>query len=166
MIVARDRNHTAMGRRSGRIGVFEHIAAAIDPGAFAIPESKYAIRLGTGEQANLLGSPKRICRQFFIDARPKDNLLPVQMLPGLPERLVERAEWRTAITRNKARGAQTCDAVTLSLQHWQSHQGLITIHERTPLFKGVLVIQRYTTQRAGEIGVKRSVHFEAISLSQ
>ena len=166
VIVASDRNHTAMGRRSGRIGVFEHIATAIDAGAFAIPESKYAIGIGTGEQSDLLGSPNRIGRQFFIHARPKNNLLPVQMLPGLPECLIERAEGRPAITRNKASGAQTCDPVTLTLQHRQSHQGLIAVHKRTPMFKGVLVIQRYTKQRAGEFSVKRSVHFEAMSLSQ
>ena len=149
VIVASDGDHAAMWRRSGRIGMFKDIATAIDSRAFAVPETKYAIGIGTGEQADLLGSPNCVGRQFFIDARPKDNLLAVQMLAGLPERLVERAEWRTAITRNKASGAQACNAVSLTLQHWQSNQGLIAVHKRTPMFKGVLVIQRYTTQRTG-----------------
>ena len=149
VIVASDGNHAAMWRRSGRVGMFEHIAAAIDSGAFAVPETKHAIGIGTGKQANLLGSPNGVGRQLFIDARSKNNLLAVQMLAGFPECLIERAEGRTAITRNEASGAQACDAVTLSLQHRQPHQGLITVHEGTPMFEGVLVIQRHTTQRAG-----------------
>ena len=49
VVVGRKREHAAVFRGARRIAVFEHIATAIDPGAFAVPHRKHAVVLGAGK---------------------------------------------------------------------------------------------------------------------
>ena len=75
MVVAAQHQNAAVGIGSGSVGVPDDVAAAVDTGGFAIPDTEYAVVLWIGPQIDLLGAPNCRRRQILVDARLKDNLL-------------------------------------------------------------------------------------------
>ena len=67
MVVAGQRNHAAVARSAGRVGMLERIHRAVDAGALAIPDAEHAIDLGAGKHADLLAAPDGGRRQILVE---------------------------------------------------------------------------------------------------
>ena len=68
MVVAGQTQHAAVLGRARRIAVAEHVAAAVDAGALAVPDADHAIMVGAGRQIKLLRAPDRGGREVFVHA--------------------------------------------------------------------------------------------------
>ena len=68
MVVAGEREHAAIARGAGRIGVLERIDRAVDARALAVPDAEHAIDLGAREQADLLAAPDRGRGEVLVQA--------------------------------------------------------------------------------------------------
>ena len=122
--------------------MFDHIHTAINTRALAIPHPKDPIVPGTLEQIGLLAAPDRGRRQILINARLKMDIMLLQ--PGFcpPHGLVDAADRRAAIARDKCRGVKPTLLVALMLQHREAHQGFNAGHIRPGGIQSVLIIQR------------------------
>ena len=92
MIVAGEHQHAAMFRGAGEIGVLEHVAAAVDAGALAVPHREHAIELGAGVQVDLLRAPDGGRREVLVEPRLELDVRARQEFFRAPQRLVESAE--------------------------------------------------------------------------
>src|SRR6185503_17977208 len=124
VVVAGKAEHAAVFRRTGRIGVPEHVAAAVDAGALAVPDADHAIILGSGRKAELLRAPDRGRRKVFVHAGLKLDVVLVEVLAGGEQLLVVAAERRSAVAGDKACGVQPRGAVAADLRHRQANQRL------------------------------------------
>ena len=68
MVVAGEREHAAMLRGAGGIGVLQHVHRAVDAGALAVPDAEHAIDRGAREQGGLLAAPDRGRREVLVEA--------------------------------------------------------------------------------------------------
>ena len=68
MVVAGQAQHAAVFRRAGGIAVPEHVAAAVDAGALAVPDADHAVMAGALRQIELLRTPDRGGRQILVHA--------------------------------------------------------------------------------------------------
>ena len=75
MIVAGERQHAAMPRGAGRIGVLQHVDRTVDAGALAVPDAEHAIDLGAGKQSDLLAAPHGGRRQVLVQAGNKGDVV-------------------------------------------------------------------------------------------
>ena len=57
VVVAGKDEHAAIFRGACRIAVPEHVAAAVDAGALAVPDADHAIIFGAGRKVELLRAP-------------------------------------------------------------------------------------------------------------
>ena len=57
VVVAHQGEHAAVLRGTGKIGVAEHVARAVDAGAFAVPHAEDAIERALTAQFGLLRAP-------------------------------------------------------------------------------------------------------------
>ena len=94
VVVARDSDHTAKLGGARHVGVFEHVRAAVHPRALAVPDTKHTVELvgAFGREAELLRTPERGGRQLFVHTGLEHDVLRLQVLAGLPQRLVVTAE--------------------------------------------------------------------------
>ena len=94
VVVARHRNHPAPLGGAGHVGVLEHVAAAVHARALAIPDAEHAIKLvGAGRgKAELLCTPQGSGSQLFVDAGLENDVLGLEVFPGLDQRLVIPAQ--------------------------------------------------------------------------
>ncbi len=89
VVVAGQHQHAAMLRRSGEIRVLEHVAAAVDARALAIPHRKYAVDRGAGVQRHLLRAPDRSRREVLVQPRLEFDLRTLEEFRRFPQREVE-----------------------------------------------------------------------------
>ena len=78
MVVAGDGQHPAVFRYAGGVGVFKHVAGAVDARPFAVPKPEYAIifcAFGAVENRGLLAAPYGGRGQVFVQPRLKMNLV-------------------------------------------------------------------------------------------
>ena len=68
MVVAGQREHAAMLRGAGGVGVLEHVHERSTPGPLPYQMREHAIDLGAGEQVDLLRAPDRRRREVLVDA--------------------------------------------------------------------------------------------------
>lgn len=148
VIVTGQHQHPAMRRRTGRVGVLEHVDRAVHARPLAVPHAEHAAELGARIQIDLLRAPDRRGGQVFVEPRLEDDVVPGQMLLGLPQRLVQRPQRRAAVAGNEARSIQPSGAVTLLLQHWQTHQCLRAADVDAATLERVLVVQGNGFERA------------------
>ena len=94
VVVARHGDDTAERRGARHVGVLEHIGAAVHPRALAVPDAEHpVVPVGTGRRkAEHLRAPQRGRGQFLVDAGLEDDVLRLQELFGLPQRLVVAAQ--------------------------------------------------------------------------
>ena len=92
MIVAGQREHAAVGRRAGEIGVLKDVDGAVDSRPLAVPDGEDAVVPGAGEEPDLLRAPERGGRSVLVDARLEVHTVLLDERPRLPERPVEVAE--------------------------------------------------------------------------
>jgi hypothetical protein len=107
-----------------------------------------------GDSVHLLRAPDRGRGEVLVEPGLEHDLVALQVLARLPQRLVEAAERRAAVTGHEAGGVQAGPPVALALQHRQPHQRLRARHERPPALERVLVVERDLAQRAE--GAKRN----------
>ncbi len=141
VIVAGQHEHATVARRAGRVAVLEDVAATVHAGAFAVPHGKHAVVLRAGVQVDLLRAPHRSSGKVFVDAGLEHDLVRGEMLLCLPERLVETAEWRAAISGDEPCCIETGRLVAFLLQHRQADQRLDAAHVRAAAFEGVFVVE-------------------------
>ena len=124
MVVAGQTQHAAVLGRAGGIAVAEHVAAAIDAGALAVPDADHAIIFGAGREIELLRAPDRGRREILVHAGLELDVVLLEMLSRGEELLVVAAERRAAIAGDEARGIEARGAVAPDLGHRQPDQGL------------------------------------------
>ena len=141
MVVAGQQQHAAVLGDAGRVAVLEHVAAAVDTRALAVPHGKHAVIARAGEQVGLLAAPHRGGGQLFVDPGPEVDVVVLKEGLGLPQTLVQVAQGRAAVAGNETGGIQALGAVALLLQHRQSGQRLGAGEVQMTGGKTVLVIQ-------------------------
>ena len=124
MIVAGEAQHAAVFRRARGVAVAEHVAAAIDAGALAVPDADHAVVLGAGRQIELLRAPDRGGGEVFVHAGLEFDVVLLEMFSRGEQLLVVAAERRAAIAGDEARGVEPGGAVAADLRHRQPHQRL------------------------------------------
>ena len=127
----------------------EHITGAIDAGAFAVPHAKHAIEFAFTAQFGLLGSPQCRCRKLFVDARLKLDVGCNKPACGADELLIETAERRAAVARDKAGRVQARATVEFFLHQAGADQRLIPGHEYVRLGKVVFILEADRSKRHG-----------------
>src|SRR3984957_4667140 len=124
VVVAGKAQHAAVFRRTRRIAVAEHVAAAVDAGALAVPDADHAVVLRPGGKIELLRAPDRGGRKVLVDAGLEFDVVLFEMLTGGEGLLVVSPERRAAIAADKACGVQPGGAVAPDLGHRQAYQRL------------------------------------------
>ena len=145
VVVAHQRQHAAMPRGAGEIGVAEHIAGAVDARTLAVPHAEHAVVFAFAAQLGLLRAPQRGRGEVLVDAGLEEDV--AEERPGAQELLVEPAERRAAIAGDIARGIEAGAAVALLLHQAQPHQRLEAGDEDPALAEVVFVVELDVAQR-------------------
>ncbi|MET3154272.1 hypothetical protein ABIF34_001297 [Bradyrhizobium japonicum] len=117
MVVAGQRQHAAIERGAGRVGMLERVDRAVDAGALAVPDAEHAIDLGAGKQPDLLAAPDRGRSQVLVQAGNEGDVVLLEVRLGAPQRVVVHAERGTAVARDEAAGVESLKPVAFALQH-------------------------------------------------
>ena len=141
MIIAHNRENTAIRRGSGHVRMTERIARAINTGAFAVPDGKDAVIFPLAAHLGLLGAPTCGCRDFLVDARLKQNIARREMLGSSKNLSVDSAKRGAAIARNKPRSVQSGAPVALVLGQKKADNRLRARDEDTRLVEVIFVIK-------------------------
>ena len=97
MVVAGEQQDAAVLGAAGEVAVLEHVAAAVDPRALAVPHGIDAVVFGTREDADLLAAPHGGRRHVLVDAGLEVDVILGEEALGLPEGLVEPSKRRAAV---------------------------------------------------------------------
>ena len=141
MIVAGEAQHAAVFRRARGIAVAEHVAAAVDAGALAVPDADHAVVAGALRQIELLRAPDRGGREVLVHAGLEFDVVLLEVFSRGEQLLVVAAERRTPVSRDKARGVEAGGAVAADLGHRQADQRLDARHEDVAGALGVFLIE-------------------------
>src|SRR4029079_2962896 len=131
------------------------VAATVDAGTLAVPHRKHAVVFRARKEIQLLRAPDGGGGEVFVDAGLEFDVVRGKVLLCAPERLIEPAERRTAVTGDVAGSVQARGEIALALQHRQSHERLRAGEEHAPGIQRVLVVQGNPGERCG---VERGVH--------
>ena len=112
VVVTGEHQHAAVLGRARGIAVAEHVAAAVDAGALAVPDADCAIIFGAGRQIELLRAPDRGGREVLVHAGLELDVVLLEMFSGGKKLLVIAAQRRAAVAGDKACGVQPCGTVT------------------------------------------------------
>jgi hypothetical protein len=145
VIVGSECQHAAMRGRARRIAVLEHVAAAINPRAFAVPHREHTIVFRAREQIGLLGAPDHRRAEVLVDARREFDCRSLEMLLGLPQLQVEAAQRTAAISRNEAARVEPRRAIAQLLHQRQSHQRLHPGQKNPAALARVFVVEVVVT---------------------
>ena len=141
MVVAHQRQHAAVFRRAGQIGVAKYVSGAVYARALAVPHAEYAVVLALAAQFGLLRAPNRGRGEILVDAALEADIALVQELGGALELAVQAAQRRAAITGDITRGIETVAAVELLLHQAKPHQSLESGDEDPTLAEVVFIVQ-------------------------
>ena len=147
VVVAHQRQHAAVLRGAGQIGMAEHVAGAVDARALAVPHGEHAIELAFAAQFGLLRAPDRGRRQILVDAGLEADVALLQERRGALELRIETAERRAAIAADIARRIQAVAAVQLLLHEAKPHQRLEAGDEHVGMAEIVFVFELDVAQR-------------------
>ena len=106
VVVAGQRQHAAVLRGAGGVAVLEHVAAAVDARALAVPHGEHAVVLRAGEQVGLLRAPDHGRAEVLVEARRELDAMRLEVLLGLPQLQVEAAQRRAAVAGDEAGGVR------------------------------------------------------------
>ncbi|MNF43023.1 hypothetical protein D3C84_240940 [compost metagenome] len=124
MVITGNRQYTAELRRTGSVGVTEHIAATVDARTFAVPHAEHAVIGGAFKDVDLLCAPDRRGGKVFVHAWMEHRVVLLEIVPGLPQCLVETTQRRAAVAGNEPGGVQAIGQIALALHQGQTHQRL------------------------------------------
>ncbi len=141
MVVAGKTEHAAVLGRARGIAVAEHVAAAVDAGALAVPDADHAIIFGAGREVELLRAPDRGRREVLVHAGLELDVVLLEMFSRGEQLLVVAAERRAAVAGDEARGVQPRGAVAADLRHRQADQRLDAGQEDVAGALGVFLIE-------------------------
>jgi hypothetical protein len=141
MVVAHERQHAAVFRGAGEIGVAEDVAGAVDARTLAVPHAEHAIELALAAQFGLLRAPQRGGGEFLVDAGLELDVLRGEKPPRAHHLLVEAAERGAAIAGDVAGGVEAGAAVALLLHQQRADQRLIAGHQDMVLGEIVFVVE-------------------------
>src|SRR5689334_2536389 len=126
VVVTGEEEHPTMRRRPGGVAMLQDVATAVDAGSLAVPQGEDAVVFRPREQHDLLASPDRRRAELLVDRRLELYVVALEKSPRAPQALIEPAQRRTPIARDKTGGVETRRGVALSLHHRQTHQRLGT----------------------------------------
>ncbi len=155
VVVAHERQHAAVLRGSGEIGVTKHVAGAVDARSLAVPHRKHAIEFALAAQFGLLRAPHRGGGQVFVEAGLEADVGGLEMALGAHELLIEAAERRAAVAGDEARGIEPGAAVALLLHHAEADQRLETGDEDAAVAEIELVVEADWVQRHWVLSPRR-----------
>ena len=141
MVVARQRDHAAMRRGAGGVGVLEHVHRTVDAGALAVPDREDAIDGGAGKQVGLLAAPHRRRREVLVEAGLEVDVVLFQVTLRAPQRVVVHTERGAAIAGDETAGIQAGGEIALALHHRQAHQRLDAGHVNAALVEPVAILE-------------------------
>ena len=141
MVVAGEDKHAAMFRGACGIAVAEHVAAAVDAGALAVPDADHAIIFGAGREIELLRAPDRGGGQVLVHAGLELDVVLLEMFSCGEQLLVIAAERRPAVTGDEACGVETGGVVAADLRHRQANQRLDARQEHVAGRLGVFLVE-------------------------
>ncbi len=147
VIVAHQRQHAAVLRGAGEIGVAEDVAGAVDARALAVPHGEHAIELAFAAQLGLLRAPDGGGGEVFVEPALEADVAFFELPLGADELLVEAGERGAAIAADEAGGVAPGAAVELLLHQAQPHQRLEAGDEHATLAEVVLVVELDVSQR-------------------
>ena len=124
VVVTGKAQHAAVPGRARGIAVAEHVAAAVDAGALAVPDADHPVVFGAGGKVELLRAPDRGGREVLVDARLEFDVVLLEVLSGGEELLVVTSKRRAAIAADEACGIEPRGAITPDLGHRQPNQRL------------------------------------------
>ena len=142
VIIARNQQDATMFRSARMVRVLEHITATIYPRPLAVPHGEHAVVLGLRVQIQLLRAPYGCSSQLFIYTWHKRNVRFCEMLFCFPSVLVNRAEWRAAITGKEAARVEPRVFVNLPLQHHEAQKRVRAVHVHTARRQRKTVVER------------------------
>ena len=148
VVVAHQRQHAAVLRGAGHVGVAEHVAGAVDARPLAVPEPEDAVILAFAAQLRLLRAPAGGRGKLLVEAGLEDDVGRLKPLLGAPELLVEAAERRAAIAGDEAGGVQPGAPVALALHQQHADDRLRAGEEDALLRQVVLVVEGDVSQRS------------------
>ena len=79
MVVAGHHEHPALRRGAGAVGVADHVAAAVEPGALAVPEGRHPLDAPPRVHPDLLRAPAGGGGQVLVHRRGEADALPLQV---------------------------------------------------------------------------------------
>jgi hypothetical protein len=129
VIVAGNHQHSAVRRRAVGIAMFQRIACAVDTGAFSVPQGKDTVDRARRIGLDTLRAEHLGCSKLFVDRRDKADAGIFQPGTGSPDRLVDHAQWRTAIATDETLRVQTARGVAPPLHQCEANQRLCTCEE-------------------------------------
>ena len=124
VVVAHQREHTAILAGAGKVGVAENVAAAIDARPFAVPDRKHAIVFALAANFGLLRTPDRCRRQILVEARHELNVVRIEHAFGAMHLHIDAAERGTAIAGDQSRRVEPREVVTFLLHEQETHDCL------------------------------------------
>ncbi|KAG1600616.1 hypothetical protein G6F46_014009 [Rhizopus delemar] len=145
MVIGRQRQHAAVTRGAGGVGVLEHVAAAVHARALAVPHAEHALHVGAGEQVGLLGAPDHGGAQILVEAVGELHPGRVQVLARAPQFQVEAPQRAATVAADEARAVDAFGGIAQALHQRQPHQCLHATQVDPPLGAGVLVVERVVT---------------------
>ena len=141
-VVSYRHDHPAVRVGAGEIGVAQRIATAIHPGALAVPHREHAVVAAALKQVGLLGTPHHGGAEVLVDRRLKVEVMGFEQFAALPQRLVQPADRRTAVTGDKTRRIEAGAQIAPALFHRQARQRLHGGQVYLPLFANEFIVQR------------------------
>ncbi len=157
MVVAHQGEHAAMFRRTGEVDVAEHIAAAIDAGALAVPKRENAVKAAFAAHFRLLRAPDGRRGQILVETGLKQDVVGVEDVFGAYEIMIEAAERRTGIAGDEPRRIQSRAPVKRLLHEKEPRHGL-RAGNIDPLFGEVILIGEGDIGQRAECAVERAFH--------
>ena len=106
VVVAGERDHAALGRSAGEIGVAQGVARAVDARPLAIPDAEHAIDGRAGKAVEILRAPDRGRGEVLVEAGAEDDVVLLEQRRRAPELDVVAPERRAAIAGNISAGVE------------------------------------------------------------
>ena len=148
VVVTHQRQHAAVARGAGEIGVPEHVAGAVDARALAVPEAEHAVEPAFAAHSACCVPQSAVAASSSL--MPERNRMSDRERALRPLKLqVEAAQRRAAIAGDVTRGVEAGAAVALLLHQAQSHQRLIAGDKHPGLRQVVLVVEADCVERHG-----------------
>ena len=159
MVVAHQREHAAVRRGPGEIGVAEHVAAAVDAGALAVPERRTRRRTCPSPRISACCAPQSAVAASS-SLRPGSKWMSFALNSfGQPGELqIEPADRRAAIAGDEAAGVEPGAAVALLLREQQPRDRLGAVQQHRRLGQVEAVGERNRPQGIGGLGAGLLVH--------